>query len=478
MVRSVSDRWVLVILLLLLLRYAWLSTYVHPFGDDWSYAVKGREQGLWDALVQEYLHWNGRYFSNVLVLRGPLLLGMGTGLWVYRLMPMLLVAAMVLATRLLLADIVGAMLTSLRKWCAALGFTALYLHLMPHPGQGLFWYTGAVTYLVPCILLLLWGTVLFRTARAQGRWGRMGWAGLALLLMAAVAGSNEVAMVHALIVAACWAWSQRGRVPVLMLLAAFLCAAVVTMAPGNVVRSGHFVGTQDLVLTATMGVAQTIRFVAWWILSPAFLLVTFAIWRWAHGSAPHDALFRSLARLHPARVSIIALFAVVPAFAIPYWSTGMLGQHRTANAALFVLLPLLWLAMLSWRARTMERTSIPPAPFWEKHPAWPLITLACCLCFLRNDGAITSDLLTGRAMHADRQAQERYALVREAAASGADTVKVPMITDPPRSLDLLELREDPDHWMNTSLAQYLGAPWLKVVAVQASHPPRMSHEEL
>lgn len=478
MFRSVPDRWVLVILLLLLLRYAALSAHVHPFGDDWSYAVKGQEHGLWERLVLEYRHWNGRFFSNVLVLRGPLLSGMEEGLWRYRSVPVLLLAGMVFVARILLAEMVGDRLTALRKWCAALGFTSLYLHLMPHPGQGLFWYTGAVTYLVPCILLLVWVTLLLRMARTGVPWRRGAYALLAMLISAAVVGSNEVAMVQVLLLAAAWALGHRDRVSVLLLAVAVLSALAVFLAPGNAYRSGLFHGTHDPLLTTYMSAAQFIRFVGWWCLSPAFLLVTFIIWRWGRGLGPDDPLVRSLARLRPGWVLLFTAMAVLPAFAIPYWSTGMLGQHRTANAALFVFLPLIWLAMLGWQARGGLELRSSVASYWEQRPGWLVTALVLCLVLLRNDGAVTSDLLSGRAARYDLQVHDRYAQVLRAARAGQDTLRVPLVADPPRALDLLELREDPRHWMNTSMALYFGAPELQIIAEPRSKAGRIPLEKL
>jgi hypothetical protein len=157
-----------------------------------------------------------------------------------------------------------------------------------------------------------------------------------------------------------------------------------------------------------------------------------------------------------------AVLAVLPAFVIPYWSTGMLGQHRTANSALFVFLPLVWLALLSWQARRGRSTVT--GSFWTVRPGWVQVAILLCLFGLRNDGAVTSDLLSGRAQCFDRQYQQRYAAIRDAIAKGADTVHVPVIEDAPIALDLLELHADPGHWMNTSLAIYLGAPDLRIIA--------------
>ncbi|MCB0766204.1 MAG: hypothetical protein KDB95_03240, partial [Flavobacteriales bacterium] len=55
-----------VILLLALLRHLLLALFVHPYADDYSYAVAGLGTPLVEGLLREYSSWNGRYASNIL----------------------------------------------------------------------------------------------------------------------------------------------------------------------------------------------------------------------------------------------------------------------------------------------------------------------------------------------------------------------------------------------------------------------------
>jgi hypothetical protein len=71
--------------------YGWLAQYAHPMGDDWSYARMGIDHPLLPWLKDQYFTWNGRYFSNILVGKGPLVLGIDH-LWLYRLVPLALIA--------------------------------------------------------------------------------------------------------------------------------------------------------------------------------------------------------------------------------------------------------------------------------------------------------------------------------------------------------------------------------------------------
>ena len=135
--------------------YLWLACYVHPFADDWSYAVAGMRTELLPRLWDEYHLWNGRYFSNILVLRGPMVLGLERGLVLYRLLP---VALMLLTWASVYALIRAITTHAIDRWRAMLGgllFLVVFLNLMPDLSEGIYWYTGSITYQLANALLLL-----------------------------------------------------------------------------------------------------------------------------------------------------------------------------------------------------------------------------------------------------------------------------------------------------------------------------------
>ena len=464
--RRTQDFLVLTVLLVLLARHVQVAAYVHPYGDDLSYAMKGHLQGFWEGLVQEHRTWNGRYFSNILVLHGPMALGMEKGLPLYRMVPVLLMAGFVLAAFVLLRTVLRDVLAPRLALIVALAFLLSYLHLMPHAGEGLYWYTGAVTYLVPCILSLLHIAFLFSWCRGQGI--LPGWLllPLVLLLTAAIVGSNEVAMAHVLIVQAMalvLVGRGTGRMMLWGLLGwAMLCALVVYMAPGNDVREAHFIHTRELLRTVVHGTAQTVRFTGWWMLSPVFLFCALLVLQWGRGVYQERGMRAIVLDVDRRLVLAIPLSFVFVAVAMPYWSTGILGQHRTVNAALFMFLPLACWVLLVWDAQVWYPRgwgSPLSRPVWR---GWMLGGLVIALLVLRHDGDVTNDLLSGRLARYDAQCLDRYARTKEAIAQGKDVVDVPFLRDPPRSLGVLDLSPHPGHWMNTSLAWYLGDEALRV----------------
>lgn len=420
--------------------------------DDWSYAYQGRTRELGPWLMSEYLKWNGRYFSNLFVGKGPMVLGTGA-LWLYRTVPIVLLGLTLAAMRSVAVSVVGG---GGRAWAIGAVPTALFFHGMPDIADGLYWYTGAVTYQLGNVLLL------FLLARCITRKST----GVNVLLIVATAGCSEVHMILALLTvvsAAALDRSRReavGRTIRTGVVVAAVCACVVVFAPGNSVRAALFNGTHDVLHSCWMSLLQTLRFGATWLLDPALLLC----------SLIYFPLQRQWRAAHPGRflpsplLTTVGLGAVIFLCAFPaYWGTGILGQHRTMNVAYCFFL-LLWFANISaWDRSLLSKQwpVLPAVPFTAK--VLPLVT-GLALLLTGNTGGALRDLLSGRAAHYDHQLAARYALLEQARADGSEP-RLPVIVDPPLVLPLYELRADPYDWVNQCYALYFGLKGKPVHAI-------------
>ena len=222
----------------LLLRHLWVCFHIHPYADDLAYAITGRTHELLPRLATEREIWNGRYFSNILMLRGPLLLP-EAWLWpVYRLMPLVWIGLSLLAWRALLKALTT--IRALPLWTLSGILLLCYLNAMPDAAEGIYLYTGAATYQLPSALCLF-GVAL--AVKSDGAGLRSWWGWLALYGITTIgSGCNEM---HAVLLPLAWAgWAawrwRRGarwdpRIIVGFVLAV-ACLTYVISAPGNAVR--------------------------------------------------------------------------------------------------------------------------------------------------------------------------------------------------------------------------------------------------
>lgn len=462
-----TDRLLLLVLLVLLARQAWLASFIHPYADDLNYAAVGMEGPLAERLVVEYRTWNGRWSTNPAVLRGPLTWAPAPSLGWYRAMPAFFILLTICSAFFLLRTMLKDATDSTRMWLGATGFTSIYLNLMPHLGQGIHWYTGAVTYQAASALMLVHVAAVIRMRGATRQ--RSLWTALGTATLLFIAGANEVSMMlvvafHALLVLMRWRSGARVQaLSVALLSIAVLAGAMMAAAPGNAVREEHFPARHDPFLTGVWSMLQTGRFGSAWVFSPIMLVATLLVMPAIRDLASRSRDLASLLAIPVRHWSLITFGMLFLVMALPYWTTGLLGQHRTVNVALFFFIPLWLLTVGAFDAQVLLRRGwrLPLSRAWGRRV---LMMLAIALLtYAGNDRRVMDDLFSGRAVRYDMRMRERYALIREGMARGAEQVVVPALHDVPLSLAPLDAGPDPGHWMNRGLAAWMGDPELRIV---------------
>ena len=456
------------LLALSLVGYLGLAGHAHPVADDFCYAAKARGLSIWDWSFSEWLYWNGRYSSNLLMFRNPLAWSPDF-LPGYRAVPIALLLLTFLGCWFLLRRIARGALRTGHELLAALVFLLLYLNLMPDLGEGFYWYTGAVTYQLGSILLLFHlGLLLAAPRSALLRFGAL----LANALLAAViTGMDEVHMLvmlalHGGILA--WRLRQgRGGLWEATLLLAITGAGALLMylAPGNAVRGAMFADTGRLFPSLGMSALQAIRFIGTWMLSPA--LLTFSLLYLPVHGLLKDRIpdFGRLLRTPRWFAAAIPLLLVMACTFPAYWSTGLLGQHRTINVACLFFVPLWFLNLSLW----LERPALRHLAHLRLPPRALALTLLLAVLGLnatRNGLAAHLDLITGRAADYDRVMTGREAAVREAAEDPAATVMFTRLERPPLTLPSYEEQGALRSWMLHCEARYFGADESQVDMVE------------
>lgn len=460
----------IVLLLIALARYVAVAFFIHPFADDLSYAVAGMRTDLLPRLWDEYHLWNGRWFSNILVLRGPLVLGIEKGLWLYRIVPIALLALTWCGLYALIRVLVDAW--SLPRGSVAVLaslFLLLYLHVMPDLGEGLYWYTGAVSYQLPGALMLLLAAAWIRmidTVKEK----RTPWLVLIIVLAVIICGCNELHMVFmvmvytALVLIPRSPWIQFRRKAVVVLGFVVVAALVMILAPGNEGRGSQFPLRHDLLHTLGWGALQTGRFLLTWITSPALLITSVLYLTLRERILEHASLLSIAVRVRPWRFALFIVAVVFVAMALPYWSTGLLGQHRTVNATLLFFLPcwffLLTVIQLRWRPKDRRHEATPQL---KRFRLFGFALLAVVFFATGSGRGVSFDLLDGRLRGFDAQLSDRYRRIEQAKQEGLAEVMLPALNMEPRSIRYLDGGADPGDWINRSIAYYFQADTMRII---------------
>ncbi|MGV9012602.1 MAG: hypothetical protein ACOH13_08420 [Flavobacteriales bacterium] len=403
------------------------------------------------------MNWNGRYASNLLMIHGPLTWSTDL-LPGYRMVPVLLILSTFLSFWFFLRRALQHALSTGQQMLGALGFLLLYLNLMPDLGEGFYWYTGAVTYQLGSILMLVHLGLLFGT---RAGWERALVLFLNITLAAVITGMDEI---HMLLMVGLhsgrFVWLVRkrsGLVAGLMLLAVVGGgAALMYLAPGNAVRGGMFADTHLFWRSLGMSAIQAVRFVGTWVLSPALLafsVMYIPVHRHLREQVP---AFARMLKLSP-RVTAALPFLLVMASTFPaYWGTGLLGQHRTINVAYIFFIPLWFLNLSLWLERPLMR-NVQGLVFPPKAAISFFALVLLGLNLTHNGYAANSDLFSGRAANYDLVMSQREAAVRHAANDPEARVKFIRLEHPPRSLPTYEEDGPLRSWMVDCEARFFGA---------------------
>src|SRR5204863_221215 len=122
-----------------LLPYFLLSVYSHPSGDDFVYAYNGKHFGLIENSVRDYLHWNGRYFSNFFVVLNPMAFDC---INCYKLISGILILLTYISFYFLIKTVVNNSFSKANIILASGILLLLYLYRLPSLSQGIYWFTG------------------------------------------------------------------------------------------------------------------------------------------------------------------------------------------------------------------------------------------------------------------------------------------------------------------------------------------------
>ncbi len=439
----------LVFLLLALLPYLLLSFYIHPVADDFIYALKGEDflKNLW----RDYTTWNGRYTSNVIVFSNTVLCG---NLLLYELYPIVLIALLVFSIYWFLNIAFKQRHGRRENLVLALIFVLLFLNLLPKESEGLYWFTGSATYILPCGFFLIYFGLAISYFRNEIFLNKYFHLGCCVLLLFLLCGFNEVLTIVLLLFHLLYSALIRKRFLFDLL---FICLAgfsFMLLAPGNSIRSLYFPEKHQFFHSFLYSLLQTVRFSSTWILSPAFLLATiFFLPR-----AKQDYFSNHISPV----VLLLALFSIifVAAFA-PYWTTGILGQHRTINLACFLFL-LCWFFILASLSRFIPESffQIIKTKFFQSSA---IILLMVSFFITRNGLTSWADLVSGGAKQFDAELRSRHAGLFECKKQGPIDCAVPALTVFPKSIFVLDIQPQSSSWINIDYARYYG---LNSVSIQ------------
>ncbi len=450
---------VFVFLIIALLPYFYVSIYTNPIADDFTYAFKGKSESLLETLIGEYLNWNGRYTSNIFVLLNPIAFGNFIG---YKIAPIFLIFALFFSLLFLLSTIMERKIKVLQRWAMSLVLTLLYLYQMPIISEGIYWYTGAITYQLGSVFFLIYLSFLILFLRKKFILKkRLIHLVILFLLIAITIGFNEIIMIVMFLLSV-YIWvifklkkTKKQNALTLILICTVIFCSIVFFAPGNSGRESNFTINHQFFYSLFSSFAQTIRFSLDWVSSLPLILLSVLYYKVNEKLSTQLMIFSKSFYLTPI-ISVFTLFLLVFIGSFPaYWATGILGQHRTMNVS-YLLFLLMWFVNLTVIYNRLKFPKIKELKY-SKIIFYVLIYFS--FIFTKNSYDLISDLKTHKCQDYNSQMQERYSIIK----NSTDTAYFETMKNKPKTLFILDITDNPKNWQNKGYGIFFKKPQMQIM---------------
>lgn len=432
----------LLLLLIALLPYFILCFYALPFADDFCFGWTASENiPFLQKFLKQYLNWNGRYTSDVLVNFHPITDGrLRVGQWA-------LFVSLLCTPLVLWLLLVQVMERKLSADLVALGLTLLYVCYLPNLTEGLYWFIGIANYHIGSLTLLLQVAAQLKAARSAGK-AKVFWQGLSALLLVAAIGFNEIG---ALVIPAAYLLvailhyqkkSEQAKTYAALLMLSVIASGFVILSPGNFVREAEFGNQHQFFRSVFYALLQIARFTGKWLLNyPAIAFATLLVMH-----AKHIPLKRPL-HTDWRLVAALALFIVFTAAFVPYYATGMLGQHRTMNYVYPFFLLLSALALYLFTAQQAGRNKLVQLQS-NQLTAFLVVTAFGASFFTGNGRLITKELTTPKYSAYRQEFLQRHAAMKQQPRGAYPLTQVPAV------FTITDARSDTAYWVNRCMYKF------------------------
>jgi hypothetical protein len=272
-------------------------------------------------------------------------------------------------------------------------------------------------------------------------------------------GFNEVLMLfivlfYCILIHVYWTKFNQKRISFFILFLIVVGSIfIVYFAPGNTLRSSYFEGkSHQLWHTLLFSILQCGRFIFEWLSNGVILLLSIAFISLHPKIEKHIFMFSAdfpISRWFSLfSLPVVIFISVFPA----YWSTGIVGQHRTVNVAYFFFI-LLWFINLSiW----VNHSPIIFSRFKVSNIKYLFLLSLLIILFSKNTRIAWGDILSHSASKFDNQMSVRYLELDKAKSliSKPSTVYITKLNVKPRSIFLYDISDDTNYFPNVCYRKY------------------------
>lgn len=439
-----SNNFIIFVGILSILPFIIISIFNNPSADDFNYNCRSRNLGFWNAQLNCYASWSGRYVATAILSVRSLV---SNSFFIYKLIPILLLAALFISIYYL-----ASLLFDGPKKRRFLLFTffvfTTYLIQLPSVCQGFYWLSGSISYQLPNILSVILFYFLIQLIKTN----KTRYLAISIFCTILIIGSNETSMVmidFLIAVIFIFKYLQQKKINyslLALLVFAVIFSLIVINSPGNAIRASKFQDNHQILITIVKTVLLSILYCLKWL--PIIFLSIAIYYKNFCANPKNDTL--KIFDVNPIFIFLIICFIPLIGFFPGVWSMGYRPPPRTINVIYFYfLMGVIYLAFVSFHKIEKLNSFFTTLSKWNSCLLISVIT--GILVIDNNIKTVYSDLLSGNASAYNTELKNRYILIQN---NKKDTCQVPKLRNKPSTIFFEDITNNPKDWKNESYGAY------------------------
>lgn len=432
--------------------------FAFPQADDYGYAELAMNHDWKQEFYRLYTEWSGRYTSIIMGFLSPLVFQAKA---LYGPVIFLSILFFILSSLLFFRRVLKPFNSGYFSSISGLLFSAVFFNIVPSPGESVFWYSGMITYLLPCSFLMISLSFLIAYLKESKPYQAI-LGGIFLLISL---GGNEVLTLSVLITsfiilslakaAKSEYYTKISRLFILVLIG----AGLLFTASGNFVREEYFSAEGSLFNYLVHSEIQLFRFLFTWLSNLSIWILFLISLVIGHYARLKNMQIPLLIKLNPFILYILPLVVIYSSILPAYLTMGILGQHRTLVPAFFFFL--IWFNVLAFRIGYLSNFVGFLLPFLNKYTKVITVLFLGVMLFSGNNIKIINDLFQDNFESYFNDNLNRYKSIDESLKSDK-ILEIERFKKTPTSFHVMDIKEDSSHWINGNIARYYGLKEVKL----------------
>lgn len=462
--------------ILAILPFIILSFFIHPSADDFVLTTSRLDTGFWEYQKLAFNSWGGRYFGTLIVSLNPLVYQWSFG---YQLFPVFLISACFFSVFLILKKIFTTILSGIEIIAYSLVFTALYFNVILSPAEAFYWLTGAATYTISSIfVLVLINLLIYREKNTSKNMKTMGFITLVVLTIC-ISGSNEIGLATLLLLFFFMIlydgyYYRKIKISVVILFAIALCGGlIVFFAPGTQAKLDGLPYSLNLVYALSKSFQLSIFLLGYHFQNIPWILFSIIVFPFFGHFQQKITLFRQLGKPNFGLSLLISFIIIFSLYFTAYFSLGANPGWRVHNSIQIVFI-ILWIINLNslYNFLASKKIDIKPLP---KLFVNLLMSVACFFIFfdfyikdLKQEPIFRSKVsqayydLFFKIENYSRSMKNRLDFINRLDFHNIPELIIFDETVEPATIFYQDITNDSEHWINTAYSKYHGLKKVKI----------------